>query len=245
MKFQRVFYSAEEALRIFDGSWDTLRELVEFHGVCLYVKCKGVRAEHWDEGIPWEDTLASAGSHERAQWSYYKGRPAKEDTAASAPYYYLSGWFEVEHEKSIELIESGRRTEIAVYSYVDGRRAGEFHALDGHEDGLVAGLEDARFKASDVDRYAAILAEQGSHADDPRNHVSAQKQDSDRPLDERERTSLLCIIGALAHEQKLDLSQPFKAGETIAAMMPDVKISGRTIGEHLKAVGAAMESRRV
>lgn len=66
----------------------------------------------------------------------------------------------------------------------------------------------------------------------------------DKPLDARERTTLLCIIGALAEHAKLDLSQPMKTGDAIAAMMPDVGLSGRTIGEHLKAVREAMESRK-
>lgn len=67
---------------------------------------------------------------------------------------------------------------------------------------------------------------------------------ADKPLDARERTTLLCIIGALAEHAKLDLAQPMKAGEAVAAMMPDVKLSGRTIGEHLKAVREAMDSRK-
>lgn len=66
----------------------------------------------------------------------------------------------------------------------------------------------------------------------------------DKPMDARERVTLLCIIGALAQHANLDLSQPMKAGEAIAAMMPDVKVSARTIGEHLKAVGDAMDSRK-
>jgi hypothetical protein len=65
------------------------------------------------------------------------------------------------------------------------------------------------------------------------------------PLDSRERTTLLCIIGALAAHAQLDLSQPLKTGNAIAAMMPDVKLSGRTIGEHLKAVREAMDSRKI
>lgn len=67
--------------------------------------------------------------------------------------------------------------------------------------------------------------------------------DSERPLDERERTTLLCIIGALAREQRIDLSQPMKAGDTVAAMAPELDLSGRTIGEKLKQVGEAMGRR--
>ncbi|MDC8637046.1 hypothetical protein [Xanthomonas hortorum] len=66
---------------------------------------------------------------------------------------------------------------------------------------------------------------------------------ADKPLDERERVTLLCIIGALAKEAAVDLSQPIKAGEAVAAMVPKLSLTGRTIGEHLKKVSAAMDSR--
>lgn len=74
---------------------------------------------------------------------------------------------------------------------------------------------------------------------------AATVKDRDRPLDPRERTTLLCIIGALAGHAKLDLSKPTKAGDAIAAMMPGLKLAGRTIGEHFKEVREAMDSRKV
>ncbi len=68
----------------------------------------------------------------------------------------------------------------------------------------------------------------------------------EKPLRERERTTLLCIIGALATHAQLDLSQPYKAGDAIAAMLPgDVKLPGRTIGDHLKVVVEAMGKRTI
>ncbi|KAB0537916.1 MULTISPECIES: hypothetical protein [Xanthomonas] len=66
---------------------------------------------------------------------------------------------------------------------------------------------------------------------------------ANKPLDERERTTLLCVIGALARHANLDLSQHMKAGDTIAAIVPELQLTGRTIGEHLKKVGEAMEKR--
>lgn len=71
-----------------------------------------------------------------------------------------------------------------------------------------------------------------------------RKAEIDERMDPRERISLLCIIGALASEQKLDLSHPYKAAESIAAMIPDMELKARTIGDHLKAVQEAMDSRR-
>lgn len=89
-----------------------------------------------------------------------------------------------------------------------------------------------------VVRPAALTAFLASIADEGGNTSNAEK-----PLGERERGTLLCIIGALAKHAGLDLSQPMKAGDTVATMAPELSLSGRTIGEHLKKVGPAMESR--
>jgi hypothetical protein len=69
---------------------------------------------------------------------------------------------------------------------------------------------------------------------------------TDEALDERERTTLLAIIGALAKEAKLDLAQPYKAGETIAKMLATsgVTLGARTIGDKLKLVPDALDRRK-
>lgn len=77
------------------------------------------------------------------------------------------------------------------------------------------------------------------------HNVSAEKS-----LDPRERASLLSIIRALAKEANYDLSQPYKAGDALAAALKrdfDINLSGRGIGEHLKRavseVGTQSDSR--
>jgi hypothetical protein len=72
------------------------------------------------------------------------------------------------------------------------------------------------------------------------------KREEEPELEARTRTSLLCIIGALADAAKLDLGQHYKAAQAIASMLDAkaVKLSTRTISEHLKAVPEAMESRK-
>lgn len=67
----------------------------------------------------------------------------------------------------------------------------------------------------------------------------------DKPLDERERSSLLCIIGALARMAQVDLSQPYKAAEQVAAALSQagIPLAPRTIGTHLKAVPDALDRR--
>lgn len=75
--------------------------------------------------------------------------------------------------------------------------------------------------------------------------ATSQVEPNDKPLDPRERASLLCIIGALAKEAKLNLVEPYKAGGAVAAMLDRmcVKMSARRIGDHLKAVREAMNNR--
>ncbi len=65
-----------------------------------------------------------------------------------------------------------------------------------------------------------------------------------KPLDPRTEATLLCIIGALADEAEMDLTKPMRTGDLIANLIPDITITGRTIGEHLKDVKGAMDSRR-
>ena len=95
-------------------------------------------------------------------------------------------------------------------------------------------LKQVRFRIEDVLQLKARA-------------VSLIYSPNDKPMDARERTTLLAVIGALAEPAKLDLSQHHKAGEAVAAMLAakGVTISGRTIGEHLKAVREAMDSRKV
>jgi hypothetical protein len=68
----------------------------------------------------------------------------------------------------------------------------------------------------------------------------------DKPLGERERASLLCIIGALAKMAPLDISQPYKAASQVEATLSEegVTLAPRTIGDHLKAVPEALHSRK-
>ena len=60
----------------------------------------------------------------------------------------------------------------------------------------------------------------------------------EKPLDARERTTLLLIIAALAQHAKLDLSHPSKASQVIAAELEIIGESRdpKTISTHLKAV---------
>ena len=67
----------------------------------------------------------------------------------------------------------------------------------------------------------------------------------DNPLGERERTSLLTIIAALAREVDLDISKVSKAGGIIErwTIELDARVSARAIEDHLKRIPDALERR--
>ena len=139
--------------------------------------------------------------------------------------YMLTGWFRVEASDSASI---ARGPDDAFRVCVIAERSDGTSAPFRPDEHI--NVQELWFRAADVETLSSS---------EPLTTSINQK-----PLDTRERTTLLCIIGALAEHAKLDLSQPMKAGETVAAMMPGVKISGRTIGEHLKTVREAMDSRK-
>ena len=67
----------------------------------------------------------------------------------------------------------------------------------------------------------------------------------DNPLGERERTSLLTIIAALARKADLDISKVSKAGSIIErwTIELDARVSARAIEDHLKRIPDALERR--
>ncbi|GEM_PF-2330594 len=96
-------------------------------------------------------------------------------------------------------------------------------------------LLDVYIRSADIHTFTSKLASSG---------LEENREKTGKPLDARERNYLLCIIGALARNAKLDLSKPMKAGEAIARMVPEIDLKARTVGEHLKRVPGALESRR-
>jgi hypothetical protein len=98
-----------------------------------------------------------------------------------------------------------------------------------------------RAAAMDSDHVVELIRENARLRDQ-----SSVRERQDLPLDTRQRTTLLAIIGALAEAAHIDLTKPHKAGEAIESMLVDkgVKVSARTIGENLKAVREAMDRRK-
>ena len=67
----------------------------------------------------------------------------------------------------------------------------------------------------------------------------------EKPLQKRERDTLLTIIGALAELAKIDISKPSKAAMQIESQTIDMeaRVAARTIEDHLKRVPEAVEDR--
>jgi len=70
-------------------------------------------------------------------------------------------------------------------------------------------------------------------------------QQGESSLSQRERTSLLVIIAALARELKIDLGKPSKAADAIENLTVSIgaRVASRTIEDYLKKVPDALERR--
>ena len=64
----------------------------------------------------------------------------------------------------------------------------------------------------------------------------------DKPLGQRERTTLLTIIAALAKEANVDVSKPVKAGDTISALIAAMgyQVAPNTVAGHLRTLGKTL-----
>jgi hypothetical protein len=75
--------------------------------------------------------------------------------------------------------------------------------------------------------------------------VSEPDQRVERPLQQRERTTLLVIIAALANLAKIDVTKPAKAGAIIESQtaLLGAEVSSRAIQNHLKLIPEALGRR--
>jgi hypothetical protein len=97
-----------------------------------------------------------------------------------------------------------------------------------------------QFRRSEISRWLSATGLHSSYKFDVKPSVQFEK-----PLAERERTSLLIIIGLLSGEAKIDLTKPAKAAGLIAdmAIKAGVRIGETTIENHIKKVAEALGSR--
>lgn len=175
---------------------------------------------------------------ERAQWVEYLLK--KEFAGYSSARWLLTHW---PPAGQTQVAPQGKGAQSGMEAEIASRRM----ALEALPDGelrqryqnervrtLEAELDGARKKIAQLKQANACLrAKESTRA-------------IDEPLATRTRRTLLCIIGALASTQKLDLAEPYKAGVVLETALAElgVKVGHRSIGDHLKQVPEAMDSRR-
>jgi hypothetical protein len=129
---------------------------------------------------------------------------------------------------------------------------------DGQLDTPIVSREDGTFCQLHEPYYAAkhyfpagglpadsVLVVRTSALHDLEMRLSQPDQTAERPLERRERTTLLVIIAALADLAKVDVTKPAKAGAIIESKtaLLGAEVSSRTIQNHLKLIPEALGHR--
>ena len=75
--------------------------------------------------------------------------------------------------------------------------------------------------------------------------ISELEKAPEKPIERRERTTLLVIIAALAKLAKIDVAKPSSASATIESQtaLMGARVAARTIENHLKRISEALENR--
>lgn len=99
---------------------------------------------------------------------------------------------------------------------------------------------------SQEDRRESMLSEDAADVEDPSSSaVQVVPDATERPLGTRERNILLCLLGALCKEAKIDYTKPAKAAGYVKNMVDrmGLSIGESTIEGHLKRISDALETR--
>jgi hypothetical protein len=145
----RTFFTVDEAIDEVGGDENLLYEMIDFHGLRIYLNANRINASHMDDDGFMEDTLNRNGSHEFAEWSYHKKRLRTDDdpTDIHRDEYILSGWFECSEANSLAILRHTRNLDLRLTSFVDGKRYGTFFGIHSH-----VPRDKARIKAADIVR---------------------------------------------------------------------------------------------
>jgi hypothetical protein len=89
----------------------------------------------------------------------------------------------------------------------------------------------------------SVLVVRTSSLHDLEARLSEPDRKVEKPIEQRERTSLLAIIAALAELAKLDVTKPSSAAVAIESQMirMGARVASRTIENHLKLIPEALE----
>lgn len=138
-------------------------------------------------------------------------------------------------------VEEKQSAKDAMLDELAGRRA-ELEAMPIEQ--LLRRGAETRIKDLEGELQTVQASVEKLEHDNAKLRATEAARNVEKPLATRTRRNLLCIIGGLAHANKIDLSEPYKACEVVAAMMPGMALSARAIGDYLKEVPDAMDSRR-
>jgi hypothetical protein len=124
------------------------------------------------------------------------------------------------------------------------------YPIVSREDGTYCQIHEPR-DASDhyhpADRLPAdgVVVVRTSALRDLEACISEPDQRTEKPIESRERTTLLVMIAALARIAKIDVSKPSAAAKTIEtqANLIGTHVAARTIENHLRAIPDALERR--
>lgn len=233
----REFVSWEEATSNFDS--EDLRQLVILKRLPAFFEMHGATfAYAWPDD---DGEYPKSGSTGYCEWQNTGHEEFDEGVA-----YALQGWFHLPPQ-SITAIFRSSRERLDVYL----RPAGDGETPDV-DDSIVSGRgfrhvgeqltpNDLWFRVADLERLGRASRGQAGEIPSIR---SGEMASDEKPLGERERTTLLCMIGALARGADLSLDKPHKAATALIALAPELTLGERTVGEHLKKVAKAMESRK-
>jgi hypothetical protein len=91
----------------------------------------------------------------------------------------------------------------------------------------------------------SVLVVRTSALHDLETRLAEPDRNAQKPLEQRERDTLLVIIAALAELAKIDVNKPAAAGATIESQtaLLGAEVSSRAIQNHLKRIPEALERR--
>jgi hypothetical protein len=125
------------------------------------------------------------------------------------------------------------------------------HPIVSREDGIYCQLHEPR--DDERNRYHpayelpadSVLVVRTSALHDLEARISPPDQRTEKPIERRERATLLVMIAALAQLAKIDVSRPSSAAAAIEsqANLMGVRAAARTIENHLRAIPEALERR--
>jgi hypothetical protein len=125
------------------------------------------------------------------------------------------------------------------------------HPIVSREDGTFCQLyepyfADKHYYPADALPADSVLVVKTSSLRDLEARLAEPDQRAERPVEQRERTTLLAIIAALAQLAKIDVTKPGSAAEAIESqtVRMDARVSSRAILNHLKLIPEALERLR-